>query len=93
MAFGTPLYWMHPYTDGLYNGCYFVLVQEGILALSYDAIDWEDHERFERESARLCSYEEMYDFAHEFQLRTTQLQNTLNSMLFFLERREEMNHA
>lgn len=93
LDFGTPLYWMHPYTDGLYNGCYFVLVQEGILALSYDAIDWEDHERFERESARLCSYEEMYDFAHEFQLRTTEMMNTLNSMLFFLERKEELHHA
>ena len=93
LDFGTPLYWMHPYTDGLYNGCYFVLVQEGILALSYDAIDWEDHERFERESARLCSYEEMYDFAYEFQLRTTEMMNTLNSMLFFLERKEELHHA
>ena len=29
--FGTPLYWMHPYTDGLYNGCYFALVREGVL--------------------------------------------------------------
>ena len=93
LDFGTPLYWMHPYTDGLYNGCYFVLVREGILTLSYDAIDWEDHERFERESARLCSYEEMYNIAHEFQLRTTEMMNTLNSMLFFLERKEENGHA
>lgn len=90
--FGTPLYWMHPYTDGLYNGCYFVLVQEGVLVLSYDAIDWEDHEVFERESARLCSADEMRSFAVEFRLRTSEMNNTINSLLFFLERREEYSN-
>lgn len=30
-AYGTPLYWMHPFTDGEYNGCYFVLVREANL--------------------------------------------------------------
>ena len=91
--FGTPLYWMQPYTDRLYNGCYFALVKEGILALPYDCADFEDFERFDRESARLCSYDEMYNLAHEFQQRTTEMQNTFNSILFFLERKEELNHA
>ena len=87
--FGTPLYWMHPYTDGLYNGCYFVLVREGVLVLSYDAIDWEDHEVFDRESVRLCDAKEMWDFAWEYHKRTSEMQSTLDAFLFFLERKEE----
>ena len=51
--YGTPLYSMHPFPDGKYNGCYFVMVQEGVLVLSYDEIDGCDHEVFVRESARL----------------------------------------
>lgn len=93
LDFGMTLYRMHPYTEGLYNGCYFVPVQECILALSDDAIDWEYRERFERKSARLCSYEQMHSFSVEYQLRTTELQNNLNSILFFLERKEKLNQA
>ena len=91
--FGMPLYWMHPYTDGLYNGCYFVLVREGILVLSYDAIDWEEHEVFDRESARLCDAEEMQNFAWEYQQRTNEMLNTLHAFLFFLERKEERRNG
>ena len=90
--FGTPLYWMHPYTDGLYNGCYFVLVREGVLALSYDAIDWEDHEVFDRESARLCDADEMRSFYWEYKKRTGEMLDTMKAFLFFLERREEFNN-
>lgn len=92
-SFGTPLYWMHPYTDGLHNGCYFVLVREGVLVVSYDAIDWEEHEVFERESARLCGFEEMQNFAWDYQKQTTEMLDTLNAFLFFLERREDRKHA
>ena len=91
--FGTPLYWMHPYTDGLYNGCYFVLVREGVLALSYDAIDWEDHEVFDRESVRLCDADEMRSFYWEYKKRTGEMLDTMNAFLFFLERKEEREHA
>ena len=84
---------MHPYTDGLDNGCYFVLVREGVLVLSYDAIDWEEHEVFERESARLCGFEEMQNFAWDYQKQTTEMLDTLNAFLFFLERREDRKHA
>lgn len=93
VAFGTPLYWMHPYTDGLYNGCYFVLVREGVLILSYDAIDWEDHEVFDRESVRLCDAEEMRNFYWEYKKRTGEMLDTLNAFLFFLERKEEQENA
>lgn len=88
-SFGTPLYWMHPYSDGLHNGCYFVLVREGVLVLSYDAIDWEEHEVFERDSARLCSAEEMQNFSWDYQKRTSEMLDTINAFLFFLERKEE----
>ena len=90
--FGTPLYWMHPYTDGLYNGCYFVMVREGVLALSYDAIDWENHEVFDRESVRLCDADEMRSFYWEYKKRTGEMLDTMNAFLFFLERREEFKN-
>lgn len=89
-SFGTPLYWMHPYTDGLHNGCYFVLVKEGVLVLSYDAIDWEEHEVFGRESAGLCSFEEMQNFAWEYRKQTTEMLDTISAFLFFLERKEDL---
>ena len=90
--FGTPLYWMHPYTDGLHNGCYFVLVREGVLALSYDAIDWEDHVVLDRESGRLCDADEMRSCYWEYKKRTEEMLDTMNAFLFFLERREEFNN-
>ena len=91
--FGMPLYWMYPYADGLHNGCYFVLVREGVLVLFYDAVDWEEREVFERESARLCGYKEMQDFAWDYQKQTSEMQDVLNAFLFFLERKEDRDHA
>lgn len=88
IAYGTPLYWLHPFTDGRYNGCYFVLVQEGVLVLSYDEIDGCDHEVFIRDSARLCDAEEMRCFLTEWNLRSTVLTGTISSLLNFLERKE-----
>ena len=88
IEYGTPLYWLHPFTDGQYNGCYFVLVQEGVLVLSYDEIDGCDHEVFIRESARLCDAEEMRCFLTEWNVRSTVLTGTISSLLNFLERKE-----
>ena len=88
LGYGTPLYWLHPFTDGQYNGCYFVLVQEGVLVLSYDEIDGCDHEVFIRESARLCDAEEMRCFLTEWNVRSTVLTGTISSLLNFLERKE-----
>ena len=85
-AYGTPLYWMYPITDGRYNGCYFVAVQEGVLVLSYNVMDEENHEVFERESARLCSAEEMSSFLHDWNLQAGELSETLTSLLTFLKR-------
>ena len=93
MVYGTPLYWLHPFTDGQYNGCYFVLVQEGVLVLSYDEIDGCDHEIFVRESARLCDAEEMRCFLNEWNLRSTVLTGTISSLLNFLERKEAAGNA
>lgn len=87
--FGTPLYWMHPYTDGLHNGCYFVLVREGVLVLPYDKIDCEDHEIFEQDSVHLCAPDEMRAFARDFNVQTAEHQNVLSSLLLFLERKED----
>ena len=86
--YGTPLYWLHPFTDGKYNGCYFVMVREGVLVLSYDEIDGCDHEIFVKESARLCDAEEMRCFLTEWNVRSTVLTGTISSLLYFLERKE-----
>ena len=93
IEYGTPLYWMHPFTDGKYNGCYFVLVREGILVLSYDEIDDSDHEIFVRDSARLCDAAEMRCFQTEWNLRAENLAGTISSLLFFLERKEAGSNA
>lgn len=92
-AYGTPLYWMHPFTDGKYNGCYFVLVRDGVLVLSYDEMDCCDQEIFIRESAHLCNAEEMRCFLTEWNARSTDLVATLTSLLHFLERKEKCCHG
>ena len=89
-AYGTPLYWMHPFTDGEYNGCYFVLVREGVLVLSYDEISTCDHEIFIRDSAHLCYAEEMRCFLTEWNIRSTALIETITTLLSFLERKERL---
>ena len=86
--YGTPLYWMHPFTDGRYNGCYFVLVQEGVLVISYDEIDGVDHEVFVRESGRLCDAIEMRCFLNDWNQRVEDMTATLTALLAFLERKE-----
>lgn len=86
--YGTPLYWMHPFTDGRYNGCYFILVQEGVLVISYDEIDGVDHEVFVRESARLCDAIEMRCFLNDWNQRVENMTATLTALLAFLERKE-----
>lgn len=90
VAYGTPLYWMHPFTDGRYNGCYFVLVWEGVLVLSYDEISNCYHEVFIRESAHLCDADEMRCFLTEWNVRSTDLAATLTALLHFLERKERL---
>ena len=87
-AYGTPLYWIHPFTDGRYNGCYFVLVREGVLVLSYDEISNSDHEVFIRESAHLCDADEMRCFLTEWNVRSAELIAALTALLHFLERKE-----
>ena len=89
-AYGTPLYWLHPLTDGGYNGCYFVLVREGVLVLPYDGIESCNHEVFIRESAHLCDAEEMRCFLTEWNARSTDLVATLTSLLRFLEQKEKL---
>ena len=97
-AYGTPLYWMHPFTDGEYNGCYFVLVREGVLVLSYDEISTCDHEIFIRDSAHLCYAEEMrgvgvLDLSNIYKTtRYTQshLIETITTLLSFLEQKKRL---
>lgn len=91
--YGNPLYWLHPFTDGQYNGCCFVLVREGVLVISYDVIDEVDHEVFVRESARLCDAEEMRCFLTEWELRTQALTSTMGAFLSYLEREEDRHGA
>ena len=86
--YGTPLYWMYPFTDGRYNGCYFVLVREGIMVISYDEIDGINHESFVKESARLCDAAEMRCFLNDWNQRVEDMMATLTALLAFLERKE-----
>lgn len=86
--FGTPLYWVYPLTDGSFNGCYFVAVREGILAISYDMIDCDDHEVFEKESARLCSAEELGWFLADWKRFSGDTETMLGALHAFQMRKE-----
>ncbi len=84
----TPLYWTYPISDSLHNGCYFVLVKEGVLVLSYDVIEEDEHEFFEKESARMCTEEEMGYFIDEWTRYSNELllsMQALRSHLYRLE--------
>lgn len=87
-VFGTPLYWVYPLTDGNFNGCYFVAVREGILAISYDMIDCADHEVFERESARLCTAEELGWFLADWKRFSADTETMLGALYAFQTRKE-----
>lgn len=86
--FGTPLYWVYPLTDGNFNGCYFVAVREGILAISYDMIDCADHEVFEKESVRLCSAEELGWFLADWKRFSETTETMLGALHAFQMRKE-----
>ena len=85
---GTPLYWSYPITDGKHSGCYFVLVQEGVLTLGYDSMDPVDHEIFDPDSAKLCNAEELAWFLDDWNHYSDRLKANLNALLFYQERRE-----
>lgn len=89
-AFGHPLYWMYPIPDGVSNGCYLVLVKEGVLALSYDEVQEGDHEVFLRKSARLCTAEDMAWLLDEWNRFSVKMTDSLSGLLYYLERKEEM---
>lgn len=91
-TYGTPLYWAYPFTDGKYNGCYFVLVREGVLVLSYDEIEKCDHEIFICDSARLCDAAQMRSFLTDLDLRSKALTKSIRSLLSFLERKADQEH-
>lgn len=88
--FGTPLYWVYPITDGQWNGCYFVAVREGILAISYDMISDEDHEVFERESVRLCSAQELGWFLADWKHFSDAMIANLGALYSYQERKEKL---
>lgn len=83
--FGHPLYWVYPISDGAHNGCYLVLVREGVLAISYDEIDFENHEIFLRETARLCRAEDLGWFLSDWNRFVGDTRDVLNKLLNFLE--------
>lgn len=87
--FGHPLYWMYPISDGAHNGCYLALVRDGVLAISYDEIDFEGHEVFIRETARICSSEDLGCFLTDWDRFAVDTHDILNKLLSFQERNLE----
>ena len=85
----TPLYWTYPISDLLHNGCYFVLVKEGVLAISYDVIEEDEHEFFEKESARMCTAENMRYFIDEWCRYSRELLGSMEVLRAYLNRLEE----
>ena len=89
--FGNELYWYYPITDGLYNGVYFVLVQEGVLCLPYNVVELEDHEWFDEQGARLVNAEVMGYFIASWKEFSDSLMSAMGSLLRFLKSKEAAN--
>lgn len=89
--FGIELYWYYPITDGFYNGVYFVLVQEGVLCLPYNAVDLEDHEWFDEQGARLVNAEGMGYFIASWKEFSDSLMSAMSSLLRLLKSKEAAN--
>ena len=87
--FGNELFWHYPMTDGKYTGVYFILVQEGVLAISYDEVTEYDHEIFVRDSVKICSAEDLNWFILDWKRNEASLMDALETMAFYLEKKEE----
>ena len=85
---GDYLYWMYPIHDGDCAGAFLTLVQEGVLAISYDAIDKHDCEIFEPDSVRLCTVEDMTWFIDNWGKFSKDVIASLGSLRHYLERKE-----
>lgn len=85
---GDYLYWMYPIHDGDCAGAFLTLVQEGVLAISYDAIDKHDCEIFEPDSVRLCTVEDMTWFIDNWGKFSKDVMTSLGSLRHYLERKE-----
>ena len=84
--FGEELFWHYSMTDGRYTGVYLVLVQEGVLAISYDEVTEQDHESFVRESVKLCTDEDLNWLMADWRRTSDQLLSAMDAMAFYLER-------
>lgn len=85
---GDYLYWMYPIHDGDCAGAFLTLVQEGVLAISYDAIDKHDCEIFEYDSVRLCTVEDITWFIDNWAKFSKEVVTALGSLRYYLERKE-----
>lgn len=83
-----PLYWTYPVSDGLHNGCYFILVKEGVLVISYDEISEDEHEVFLRDSVRMCTAETMGYFIDDWNRYNGELLGSMETLRAYLHRLE-----
>ena len=87
--FGNELFWHYPMSDGKYTGVYFVLVQEGIAAISYDEVTAQDHEIFVRDSVKICSADDLNWFILAWKKNEAHLMGALEAVAFYLGKKDE----
>ena len=86
------LYWLYPVGSTRYPGMALVLVKEGILALPYEAVNQDESEIFDLESAHIIeTAKEMGRLITEWADFTGELQEAMNSMYRYLQDRENGN--
>ena len=86
---GVELYWHYPISNGYYNGTYLMLVQEGVLAISYNEMDECNHEFFSEDSVKLLSAEEIGWYLQNWEQYAAKLQSDLNVLHCFQLRQED----
>lgn len=89
--YGNELYWAYPISNGMYNGVYFIMVQEGILCLPYYVIDKECYEVFEEDGVCLATAEEMSCYLTDWEQASANLKAAMESFHKFLKVRERNN--
>ncbi len=86
--YGTDLYWHYPISNEHYSGSYLVLVQEGVLVVSYNYMDDCDHEVFSDDSVKLMSAADIGCYLRRWEQFSARLQTSLGALYYFKTRQE-----
>ena len=80
--FGTALYWYCPLPSKDNEGCYFVLVREGVLYLPYNHV-YDRDEEFALGDAKLFDAGEIFQFKSQWDTFTEEASGVLETLAHY----------